>query len=572
MRDLVRSASLLLGVIATSFAPALAQPGAHPGVDVSLGILGPELAYQGRTGAVGSGYVGMSMATTSCNPGTINVPWRQAMDPRHPFIAFMAVRELNGRLYQISDRSYVKHGFYALSSSQCFSCSYPSDGTWLGIRCSDTYSTGNNGSNYGLAPPDEIDPWTGVWTVNCSLFDRGFPTVPPPQDCDGAESLRFPPSGAGWRVRINDSELVGGGAYFYAAEYVIASWTQTSVGSNGQPCPQPNGSPLGLLNEPDANRGNNIASRPMNVSFAGNGTASFSDAGGQLQGTVLQRWIGASIDSNANGVADGRVYVAVKVTGPVNGVWHYEYAAHNRDNAGGIKSFRVPVCSSARVLNAGFHDTDVPLDASNDWTFAVNGGEIAWTSPSGNALRWNGLYNFWFDCDSGPATAAVTLHQDTVLRGGAASFTVPSQAPVGLYNMYLGAGCGIPTAPTLYAIGSPARATIGNATFGLRSAGNAASAACLLYGSAVNGTLSLPPCSLYLGPNLNAAVPMLGVNADLSGIATYPLAIPADAALEGSAINFQHIEAQAGGALLGVVDLSNGLRVRIGNSLAGCPQ
>lgn len=572
MRHRSVSASLILGLFATLAPTAAAQLGSHPGVDVSLGILGPELAYQGRTGAAGSGFVGMSMATTSCNPGTINVPWRQAMDLRHPFIAFMAVRELNGRLYQISDRSYVKHGFYALSSSQCTPCTYPSDGTWLGIGCSDTYSTGNNGSNYSLAPPDEIDPWTGVWAKNCSLFDRGFPTLPPPQDCDGVESQRFPPSGAGWRVRIADSELIGGGSYWYSAAYVIPSWTQTSVGSNGQPCPQPGGNPTGLLNEPDANRTNNIASRPMSVTFNGlNGLAGFSTTGSQLQGTVLQRWSGASVDSGKNGDADGRVYVAVKVTGPVQGVWHYEYAAHNRDNAGGIKSFRVPVCGSARVLNAGFHDTDVPVNASNDWTFAVQSGEITWTAPTGNSLRWNGLYNFWFDSDAGPAAANIALHQDLLLRGAAASFAVPSQAPIGLYNMYLGAGCGTPTAPTLMATGSPARATIGNATFGLESFGNAVGAGCMLYASAVDGTMSVPPCSIYLGPNLNAAIPLMITAANASGRAAYALPIPNDSALEGMSVNFQHIEAQVGGSLLGVVDLSNGLRVRMGNLLNGCP-
>ncbi len=566
------SAPLFLGLVATLAIPALAQPGSHSGVDVSLGILGPELAYLQRTGAVGSGVVGMSMATTSCNPGSINVPWRQYMDARHPTIAFMAVRELNGRLYQISDRSFVKHGFYALSSSQCTPCTYPSDGTWLGIGCSDTYSTGNNGSNSDLGPPDEIDPWTGVWTVPCSHFDRGFPRVSPPQDCDGIASPRTPPAGPGWRVRIPDSELVGGGTYYYCAQYVIPSWTQATVGTNGSPCPQPAGNPLGLLNEPDANRNNNIASRAMTVAFnTMNGTTTFSTASAQLDDTVLKRWTGASVLSEKNGVADGRVYVAVKVTGPVAGLWHYEYALHNRDNAGGIGSFRVPVCSSARVLNAGFHDNDVPADASNDWPMVVQGGEVVWTALSGNSLRWNGLYNFWFDSDTSPSNANVALHQANVLRGAAPTFAVGSQAPLGLYNQHLGAGCGIPSAPGLYATGSPPRATLGNATFGLASSGNANGAACALYASAVNGTMSLPPCSLYLGPNLNAAVQWGVVVANGTGVASYAVPIPTSAALEGSTVNFQHIEVQVGGLVLGVVDLSAGVRVRIGNAVNGCP-
>jgi hypothetical protein len=106
------------------------------------------------------------------------------------------------------------------------------------------------------------------------------------------------------------------------------------------------------------NRGNNIMSRPFTLTRTSTswttgttGTASF--------GTIMNRWPGATITEGSNGGTgtlndvDGRFAVAVKVTGPTNGLWHYEYAIHNQDNGRGGAAFRLPVCASARVVAAG---------------------------------------------------------------------------------------------------------------------------------------------------------------------------------------------------------------------------
>ena len=47
--------------------------------------------------------------------------------------------------------------------------------------------------------------------------------------------------------------------------------------------------------------------------------------------------------------------------------------------------------------------------------------------------------------------------------------------------------------------------------------------------------------------------------------------MPNDPGLEGLDVYFQGVEAQSGGALLGLADFSNGVRVRIGNLITGCP-
>ena len=47
--------------------------------------------------------------------------------------------------------------------------------------------------------------------------------------------------------------------------------------------------------------------------------------------------------------------------------------------------------------------------------------------------------------------------------------------------------------------------------------------------------------------------------------------ITGDVPVEGIDLNFQAANITAGGAFLGTFDLSNGLRIRIGSLIAGCP-
>src|SRR5262249_34315790 len=154
---------------------------------------------------------------------------------------------------QISNRCYLKHGFFALNNTQCSTaCSSTtnqcrtSTGLWLGVTCSDTYSTGNNSST--LAPADDVNPWACTWNsaVQPNFGNTQCPTM-------------------------TDADLqVAGATYYYCAHYVFPSWTQTSVSGpgvtcsvgsgsmTGSPVPQPNSCPTGLLCEADANRNNNF--------------------------------------------------------------------------------------------------------------------------------------------------------------------------------------------------------------------------------------------------------------------------------------------------------------------------
>ncbi len=389
-------------------APAMAQSNMIPGQDVELGLLtsGSDFDDWGHEGPALAGESAFSMSTTSCNPGTTHVPWQAAMQENHPLIAFMCVREEadQSRLVQISDRSWLKHGFFALSNNQCgYGCSMNSGGSYLAIGCSDTYGIGNNGSRSDLGPPEEIDPWLGTWNALGSFFD-----CPTGTGCDGNRSyFGSESSQLTHRVRILDSDLnVPGATFAYYGYYVIRA-------------------------EPEANRTNNGNSRNFVPTW--NGSSWNTSEGGtnpHVQGTILQRWTGATLTSGLNNSGgqdrDGRVYVASKTSPLGGGNFHYEYALHNRDNNGGISEVRIPIGAGVNVSAFGFHDVD--QDAGNQWGALVVGNEIIF-STSTNPLYWNTVYNFWFDCDAAPVSRNLELVQYVPNPSAAPSFFVNNIGP-----------------------------------------------------------------------------------------------------------------------------------------------
>ena len=538
--------SLCLGLASTSAVHA--QSNTIPGLDVQLAFM-DDVSARGRTGTYPTGVNGVAIETTICNRGSVEVDWFAPMDPRHPMIAFLIARESDGRLEQISDRSYLKHGFFALTSSQCTSCSPPGgpSGSRLGLGCSDTYSVFNNGDNYWLGPPEEIDPWLGTWDPICSWFDMGTMPTGGAADCDGQRSLTYPQSNAlgpvGNRINVLDEDLdVPGANFFYQGYYVV-------------------------LGEAEADRQNNLATQRMNASWTGS-QWNLSDVGQLRNDTILSQWSGATVTSATNGADDGRVYVAVNVTGPVDGLYHYEYAVHNRDNFQGLDGFRIPVCDGAQVLNFGFHDVD--QDGTNEWSASVSGGEIAFTTAGDNPLQWNTFFNFWFDSDAATTAGMASLDQFQLVAG-APSFDVDTTIPGALYNANIGEGCALGTAPALF---SNDRATIGNAGFTLETTGNVPGQANALLLSAVEGSLPLAGgCTLWLGGTLGVEIAINGLGvADGTGRVVYSAPVPADISLEGLRMSAQTVGVNpGGGAAYNVIELSNGLLVRVGDTISECP-
>jgi len=541
----MRSTLLLSCALLLAGAPTLAQANADPAIDIFLGEI-DDLTPLGRVGVFPNGSNGCALQATACNAGTQPIDWMAVMDPDHPFIAFLVARESQGRFQQISDRSFVKHAFFALPGTFCGTCA-ATDGTTLGVGCSDTYLSGTNGDNFWLGPAEEIDPWLGTWDPICSHFDRGEPPVPPPQDCNGVRSLSLTQANMlgniGHRMRVRDEALdVPGASFWFQAYYVVAK-------------------------EPEAARGDSLGSRAFAPAW--NGTRWEMNPGGPLlHGTVLQRWQGADLDSATNGADDGRLYVAVKVTGPVEGLYHYEYAFHNRDNARGVGAVRIPVCPQARVSGAGFSDVDP--DPTNDWSPTRTADELVFANPA-NPLGWNTIYNVWFDSDAAPGSAAVLLDQASA-GAGQPAVAVSSRAPTELRIVHLGPGCALGTPPSLHATGSPAAATLGNASFALRSTGNAPLEPNLLLYARTPGSFAFAPCTVWLGADPRAVVAGSTVLSDAGGTAVHPMPVPNDLALEGRSVSVQLLgRVPGGGVLFRNFELSEAVLVRVGSSIPGCP-
>ncbi len=388
-------------------AGASAQQNAIDGLDIEMHTIRNAKAL-GREGTYPNGVNGLSFETTVCNTGTVEVKWKGPMRQLHPFLSFLVARESNGRLEQVSDRSYIKHTFAASNASACSACSDNSDSSVLALGCSDTYDTNSNGDRYWLGPPEELNPWRGTWDAACSYLDHGDPDVGPPDDCDGVRSLTFAQIAAfddvKNRCQVSDADLgVAGANYYFSSAYLI-------------------------YGEPDDVRPDSYGTRQFTPSWNGSNW-DLTLVPGLFHGSILKAWTGAQVRSNNNNGEDGRVYIASVVTGPDSqGVYHYEYAMHNRDNSRGIASFRLPVVPGAHVANAGFRDIDA--DATNDWTFTVKAAEIEW-STTANPVEWNTLYNFWFDSDAPPADACRALVSEFRAGPGFDHFDITVRAPSG---------------------------------------------------------------------------------------------------------------------------------------------
>jgi hypothetical protein len=498
-------------------------------------------AWGRRGAAFPGGEVGLSFQNELCNPGTVPVEWRAPMQPDHPFFSFLVVRDVNGRLEQISDWSYCKHAFLSLNSpSTCGgSCVQPpAGGAQLGINCSDVYTNSNNGSRTYLGPPAEINPWLGTWNPVGSYFDIGDPAtgVGP---ADGVRSLVT----TGFdtvknRVTVREAALGGtvtSGLFF-----------QIQVLHQGE-----------RVN----NRGNNIMSRPFGLTWNG-ATWTASTSGTASLGTVLTQWPGATIGIGGDGTGtftdnDGRFQVAVKVTGPTAGKWHYEYCVLNIDNSRGGATFRLPVCGGASISGIGFRDID--QDPLNDWTSSVSGGQITWSAPANNAQRWNQLFNFSFDSDVAPVAGNASI--DHALPGpGNLTVTVPTQVPGLQTQVTLGAGCGTP-ATNLYTNGVPSP---GNLGFALQMASAPATPALLYFSLTSNPTTLAPGCTVYM--DLGALITVGLYVTDGAGIANVP--IPISATQTPVDLYLQAATLIPSPPLFGLVGLSSGLKIRVAGT--GC--
>ncbi len=396
--------------ISTGAIALLALSGAAFGQNCSNGViptqcsplgncLGPDVIVGDITGP--SNYTGdgtveaFSIGTTSCNIGNIGVMWISSTN-HHPVVgqSLFKLRILadgSSRFEQLG-QSWLKHTFFALSEGLCCSGCQSTDGSSLGIHCSDPYTSSRNGSQAGLGPKFQVNAHTGVFT--------------------------YPPANPAWsgnvarRLQAKVSELENSSAtvmYFVAAQYLTQD--DSTAG----------------------NQNNNESYRPC--SMAGSGTAWNMALTGSTQRTQqgIRAWAnsrGALVSQTDLQVpGDGLLIVASEATNIGGGLYHYEYAIQNMNNDRSGQAVSVPVPAGVMVTNIGFHDVDYHdgdgLGSVNcsatDWTPSMTNGSIstglplAWSTQTyaqnqnANALRWGTLYNFRFDSNAAPVPGEATI-------------------------------------------------------------------------------------------------------------------------------------------------------------------
>lgn len=385
-RRMLSICTTIVGAAAlTVNAGAQATCGSSSGPDVIVGdITGPSnYAAVGSTDA-------LSLGTTSCNMGNLWLNWFQNTN-QHPVIGGTLYRykvDAGGwaRFEQVG-RSWLKHGFFALSQNLCCNPCASTDGTHLGVGCSDPYTSSRNGGQGGLGPRYQVNASTGAFNYP-PAGGTGF---------SGAVARRL-------EVDTADLEVSGGNTrYFGEAMYVTPD-----DAANG-------------------NNGNNASWREVTY----NGTSTFGFSGStHRQEVALSAW--KSIDSAVTLVTaispessgQGRFVLGYRTTDNGNGTWHYEYALYNMNSDNSAQAFSVPVAAGVTLSNSAFHDVDYRNGDGNgnvtysgtNWPSTESGGSITWatetfaTNSNANALRWASTMNFRFDATTAPVQGNITVN------------------------------------------------------------------------------------------------------------------------------------------------------------------
>jgi hypothetical protein len=396
---LIETRKVVNGAVESTVLPAADAPNSVPGPDVMVG----DLPAMQQVGNAAGGRVGVVVATTSCNNGQAEFNWFAMPNTDHPVIPQNLYRMSGGadnaqRFEQIG-QSWLKHAFTALQQNACgFGCQSSGTGTRLGVGCSDPYSISNNASQGSLGSRAWVNPFTGAFPSNAR--EHGGHT----HDDTSHRTL----------VNISDlnTTLNVGATYYAEGQYVTPheyAWCQGHPG--------------------ECNMYNNVSYRRYNVT----GTTSpftFSTVAGQptvRQKSAIEAWTGATINriEPAPGT-DGQGFIGYKVSGPVDGMYHYEYAVYNQNLDRAVQSFSVPVGCGTAINNVGFHAPPNHPPFANDniggtglsnaaWTPTQTSGKLTWATETfaqnanANAIRWGTMYNFRFDSDRPPQQTLATV-------------------------------------------------------------------------------------------------------------------------------------------------------------------
>jgi len=322
----------------------------------------------------------------------------------HPIIAQNLYRMSGGKAnderFEQIGQSWAPHGFFALQANACsLGCTPASNGSHLGIGCSNPDSASLNAGPVNLGSRAWINPFTGSFPSTANVHTGHTHT------------------GTSHRILVEGSDLdttQNFGATYYAEAQFISSheynWCQSHRGSA------------------ECNMGNNTCYRRLNV--AGTTSFTFTAVGSTVRtAPAIGAWTGATINPiEPEPGVDGRAFIAWKVTSAIPSLWHYDYAIYNQNLDRGIQAFTVPLGCGTMVNNLGFHaplnHPGVPNDgtlgdagfSNAPWSVEQTATALSWSSETlaqnqnANALRWGTLYNFRFDSNRPPQAAIATVN------------------------------------------------------------------------------------------------------------------------------------------------------------------
>ncbi len=348
------------------------------GSDVIVADLQSIIRY-GRVGDITAYAVG----TTACNIGTERASWISYTND-HPVIIQNLYRLKDGHFEQIG-MSWVKHGFYAVSQSLCTPCNDPTDGSALGVGCSDPYSAALNGVQTNMSPRATVNAHTGYFPYPWNDFPPQDPTIDR-------------------RVQVHDADLDparnANALYFMEGHYVNAD---DAVAGNGD-------------NNASYRRIALIEPEPLTYTFVVR--PEWSTQRGQ---PAVRAWADHDpevVETDIRVPGEGLFILAAKAWAVEPGIWRYSYALQNLNSDRSARAFHVPLPPGAQVMNVYFHDIDhhsgEPFD-NTDWTVAVDETGITWSTdpydvnPNANALRFSSLFTFVFDSLAAPDPTTVTV-------------------------------------------------------------------------------------------------------------------------------------------------------------------
>ncbi len=403
----------------------------------------PDVSNNTPAAVNGIMYDSFCVGTTSANRGNTPVNWWTGNgENRHPAISQNIFRYIpsQGRFEQLGQGS-LKHGFTALQDNDCASPNYfnfgcsATAGTTLGVGCADPYCCGLNNVTGSGGPKWQVNAATGLFPYPIS---------------NTYQAQSGPP-----RVRLADLNAAPAGSrYFMEGQYIVGDDAAAGNKYNNATWQEVTMTPTGTM--PNA----------TDFTIALTGQV-------HREKCAIYAWqvIDPAVTITTIDVPnDGRFILAYKVTGPVSGLYTYEYALQNMNSDRCAGTFTVPLPGTQNALSGiGFHDVECVAEpnatpanaAADDWSVAggsANASNVVWSGPAfsgtpaiytqgaqpyqvgtftagtgnnhtANVLRWGTTFNFRFTSEVAPA--AGTIGVGLWRPGVGSSFTMAASTPGG---------------------------------------------------------------------------------------------------------------------------------------------